>query len=198
MGKVSDRILSEASEKSGQVADEYLRKAESMRAVYDEAWRGKKEENEEKLRELYDSEMKRLISVRRLEMKKRILAEKRELLRKLAVKAGDIIRGDPELYKRFIEIGIIKGVVTGTEEIVISETDRGIFSSEFIEHLNSAASGASGFECSLKLSGITEDTGGGLHLREGRINFNATVDVTINAAAEELESGLAAMLFGGG
>jgi len=196
MGKVSDRILSEASEKARQLTDEYARKAENMRAVYEEAWKGKKDENERKLRELYEGEMKRLVSARRLEMKKRILAGKRELLRELAVKAGDIIRGDPELYKRFIELGIAKGVMTGSEEIVISDSDRDIFSSEFIALLNDLAAKASGLECSLRLSDTTEDTGGGIYLREGRINFNATVDVTVNAAAEELESELAAMLFG--
>jgi len=197
MGKVSDRILSEASEKARQLSEEYRIKAENMRVVYDGACARRERENSEKVRALYDSEMKRLIAARRLEMKKKILSEKRELLRELAVKAGEILRKDPELYKRFIEHGIMKGVITGNEEIIVSEKDRSLFNSEFIAHLNSLASETTGLKCELKLSGISEETGGGIHLREGKINFNATVDAAVNAVAEELEADLAAMLFGG-
>lgn len=197
MSRVKDKILSDASEKVRQIEEEYLLKAESMRSVYEEGCRSKAQDNDKKVGALYESEKNRLIGTRRLEMKKRILAAKRELLKDLSDSVKEQIRNDSGLYMKFIERAILKGVKTGTEEIFISQDDMNIFTDEFLRYINHLAGEITGAECSLHISGIKENRGWGLHLREGRENFNATVDVAVDSAVNDFEPELAEILFGG-
>jgi len=197
MGKVKDKILSDAAEKVRQIEEEYLRKGETMRAVYDEGVKNSGIENDRKLALIYESEMKRLLGIRRLELRKKLLAARREMLRKLAESVKERIRSDPDLYKQFIEKAILCSVKTGTEEIAMSRNDRGIFTDEFMQHLNRSASEKTGRECSLRLADDDVDVNGGLHIRAGREIFNAAIDVSVISAADEIEPELALMLLGG-
>lgn len=197
MGKVKDKILSDAAAKVRQIEEEYLRKGETMRAVYDEGVKNSGIENDRKLALLYESEIKRLLGIRRLELRKKFLAARREMLRKLAESVKERIRNDPDLYKQFIEKAIRCGVKTGTEEILVTRNDSSIFTDEFMKHLNRAASEKIGRECSLRLADDYIEIEGGIYLRSGRENFNAAIDVSVALSADELEPELAAMLFEG-
>lgn len=196
MSKVRDKILSDASEKVREIEEEYLQKESSMRSVYEEGCRSKARDDEEKNRALYEGEKQRLLGIRRLEERKRLLAAKREILTELSDSVKDQIRSDPLLYRKFIERAVAKGVRTGGEEIVISQDDREIFTEEFLKHLNIIAEKITGAACRLHMSDTYENTGGGLHLREGRENFNATVGISVDAVVSDLEPELAAILFG--
>jgi len=168
-----------------------------MRAVYEENCKRKTEENEEKLRLLYENEMRKFISIRRMEMRKIILGAKRDIIRELILKVKERFRSDNDLYRRFIEKGVAAGVITGSEELVISQEDRDIFNGEFIENLNVIAGKITGSECELHLADNFENTGGGFHLREGKVNFNVTVDTAVDSFADENEPEIGAILFGG-
>ncbi len=198
MGKVKDKILSDAAEKVKQIQEEYLLKEESMRAVYDEGLKNSEVDNSRKLTLLYESEVKSLLGIRRLELRKKLLSAKREILRQLALSVKERVRRDPVLYKQFIENAVCRGVKTGTEEIAVSQSDRGIFTDEFMQHLNQKTAEKIGRECSLRLSGDEAEIDGGLMLMSGRENFNAALNVTVDSAADEFEPELAVMLFGGG
>ncbi len=196
MGKVKDKILDDAAGKVRQIEEEFRRKEESMRDIYEEGLTAGKLENEKKLSLLYANEVKRLTGIRRLEYRKKLLAAKREILRELAESVKERIRNDPALYAGFIEAGVRRGVKTGNEEIVVSQQDRGLFTDEFMKRINGVASEKTGRECRLRLSDSPEETGGGIHLREGRENFNASISVSADSAADLFEPELAAMIFG--
>jgi vacuolar-type H+-ATPase subunit E/Vma4 len=197
MGKVKDKILSDAAETVKQIQEEYLLKVESMRAVYDEGLKNSAVDNGRKLASLYEGEMKRLLGIRRLELRKKLLSAKREILRQLTVSVKDRVRRDPVLYKQYIENAVRRGVKTGTEEIAVSQSDRGIFTDEFMQHLNNIAAEKLGRGCSLRLSGDDAEIDGGVILMSGREIFNAALAVTVDSAADEFEPELAVMLFGG-
>ena len=197
MGKVKDKILGDAAEKVRELKDEYLQKEESLRAVYDEGLKNSAMENEKKLKSLYDSEVRRLLAVRKLELRKNILSVKREIIRQLAESVKERIQGDPALYKEFIEKAVRSGVKTGTEEIAVSLKDRAMFTDEFMRHLNRIASEMIGGESSLRLADDETDIEGGVYLRSGRENFNASITVSVESAVTESEPELAVILFGG-
>jgi len=197
MGKVKDKILGDAAEKVRELKDEYLQKEESLRAVYEEGLKNSEMENEKKLKSLYDSEVRRLLAVRKLELRKNILSAKREIIRQLAESVKERIQGDPALYKKFIEKAVQSGVKTGTEEIAVSRRDRELFNNEFMRHLNLIASEMIGGEPSLRLADDEMDIEGGVYLRHGREKFNASVTVSVESAVYELEPELAVILFGG-
>jgi vacuolar-type H+-ATPase subunit E/Vma4 len=107
------------------------------------------------------------------------------------------IKGDPALYKKFIEKAVQSGVKSGTEEITVSRKDRSLFTDEFMQHLNSIASEVISGESSLRLADDETDIDGGVYLRSGRENFNASVTVSVESAVNELEPELAVILFEG-
>jgi len=197
MGKVKDKILGDAAEKVRELKDEYLQKEESLRAVYEEGLKNSAMENEKKLKSLYESEVRRLLAIRRLELRKKLLSSKREILRQLAESLKDRIQGDPALYKEFIEKAVRSGVKTGSEEIAVSRRDRALFNDEFMRHLNLIASEMIGVEPSIRLADDEMDIEGGVYLRHGREKFNASVTVSVESAVYELEPELAVILFGG-
>jgi len=197
MGKVKDKILGDASEKVRELQEEYLLKEESLRAVYEEGLKNSALENGRKLKSLYDSEMRRLLALRRLELRKKLLSAKREVIGQLAESVKERIKGDPALYKKFIEKAVQSGVKSGTEEIAVSRRDRALFTDEFMRHLNLIASEVISGESSLRLADEETDIDGGVYLRSGRENFNASVTVSVESAVNELEPELAVILFEG-
>lgn len=197
MGKVKDKILGDAAEKVRQLKEEYLLKEESLRAVYEEGLKNSALENGSKLKLHYESEVRRLLAIRRLELRKKLLSAKREIIRQLAESVKERIQGDPALYKKFIEKAVQSGVKTGTEEIAVSRRDRALFTDEFMRHLNFIASEMIGGEPSLRLTDDETDIEGGVYLRSGRENFNASITVSVESAVNELEPELAVILFGG-
>lgn len=195
MSRVSEKILRDAAEKALQIAEEYRLKGETMRHMYEEGCSSKALENKMKTDALYEGELKRLLGAKRLEMRRRILAEKRVILKDLAVAAAEMIHKDSGIYRRFIERAVARGVATGGEEVVVSEDERYIFTDEFLEHLNKIAAEVTGAECRLRIS-YEAGKAGGILLREGCIVFNAAVSTSADEAAGEFEPELAAILFG--
>ncbi|MFO7915564.1 MAG: V-type ATP synthase subunit E family protein [Candidatus Krumholzibacteriales bacterium] len=130
--KVSS-IIGKAESKADEIKEDYSRKADKLRGELDEKFRRKADEHR-----------RQIVVSERLDLRKKLLSEKRDILEEFYGKARDKISSmSGEEYAGFIRKLILKRAVTGKEEIVIPAAHRDIFTGEFVSSLNDEFGGGS-------------------------------------------------------
>ncbi len=174
-------ILREAGERAAVIRKEYARQAVDLEKDLEAGAAKKAAETE-----------KHLVVGEQLELKKALLAKKREILTRIYDEAKKRIEGlSAEDSARIIRELILRNAVTGREEIVVSSGQSGICTREFLDSLNKAFTGGGSFK-------LADDKGRftwGVVLREGRRVVDLSLDVIFEQLKEKVEPGLAAMLF---
>jgi len=177
----ADDVIGEAGRQAARIRDEYARRSaelgESLRA-YAEKKAGEAG--------------RRLIVSEQLELKKALLAKKREILAGIYDDARKRIEGlgDEESAGILREL-ILENAVSGREEIVVSRRQSLIFDGKFLDSLNSGFKGGGSFT-------LTEEKGSfpwGVVLREGRRVVDLSLDVVFEQLKEKVEPRIAALLF---
>lgn len=186
------RIEEESETAVEEVLEKARREAETIRAEY-----AKRAEDlgaelrlhaERRARE----EEKRLVVSEQLDIRKALLARKREILDALYENARRRIEKMPrEQYRNLIKRLIIARAVSGGEEIVAPRRHRDIFTDGFIEELRRAFPGGGSFT----MADQAGDFGWGVVLREGRRVVNLSLDVLFEQLRERAEPQIAAVLF---
>ncbi len=195
MNKVSGKIISEAEKKAEEIEKKAELKAEMMSKENKRRLNKIALEYQDKIDRIYLIELNRLKSAAHMEFKKDILREKRKIMGEIHTYVCDYIKNDKELYANFLKSMALKGTLSGNEEIIVSNNDRSFFTGKFISYINREAEEKLGHKADLSLSEEVRDTGGGLYLKEKRIEFNATINVVIDTLVEKFEVEIADFIF---
>lgn len=177
-------ITTRATAEAGAIEREHAKKAEKLKAELDGKAHTRAIEEE-----------KRLIVSEQLELRKTLLAKKREILDQLYMKAADrlesISGGD---FQQLMQELIVAGAISGTEEIVVASKQKKFFTPEFIDKLNGAYPGTGSFT----VADVTGDFSWGVVLREGKRVVDLSLDVLFEQLKEKVESDIAGALFSEG
>jgi len=195
MNSVSEKIISEAREKARQIARDGETTVVERRDALQQEYDRQAVQEQEKLDALYRAEYNRVRSIHNLELKKMALRQKRTVIGEVLMDLERGLKENRETYGRFMERVVIKGVQTGREEIIVSSDDEVFFTEDVLERLNSEAGAVINKVSEVKLSRENRETGGGLYLREGKREFNATVDAAVQVMADRYQIDIISMLF---
>ena len=143
-----------------------------------------------------DEHIRRQLSLRELEARKAILAEKWAVIEEVFDKALASLRERDRQsgYGLTMEL-LLKAVETGNEEIIMAPEDRQAIDKSFIENLNANLRKA-GKRGEVSLSEETRDIRGGFILRRGRTETNSSFDTLLAMLRDEVETEIAEILFG--
>ncbi|MBN2070684.1 MAG: V-type ATP synthase subunit E [Candidatus Krumholzibacteriota bacterium] len=174
-------ILDAGELESRAVKKEYLEKAGQLKDRL-RSYAGKKAQEEEK----------HLIVNEQLELKKVVLKKKRDVLEKIYTDAKKRIEKlGAEETGRILRDLILDKAVSGKEEIIVSSSQRGIFSDRYIDELNKKFEGGGSFT----LSADPGEFSWGVVLREGRRVVDLSLEVIFDQLKEKIEPKIAASLF---
>lgn len=169
----AQRILAEAKKQVERIGGEYQAKAHQEASEH----------------------IRRQVSLRELEARKAILAEKGKIIDEVFQKAL------AELRERDRQSGfsitwklLLDAIKTGDEEIILDAEDRKALPSDFIERLNRHLRDL-GKRGEVKISQETHNHGGGFILRRGRTETNTTFATLLAMARDEIETDVARVLF---
>ena len=197
MNKVSEKILADARKEAADVEEKARREERDLLKAKEKALAQATAKHEERLAAIYRAELKRQEALAEFEFRKSILMRKRELM-------GEIFRDvaehllRPEIYLNFLEAMILRGAVSGEEVIIVSERDRNLLDDTFLKGVNKKAGKRLGHTTNLRLDSEVRETGGGLFLREDKIEFNASIDTVMRNVSEDMEMELSRFLFSEG
>jgi V/A-type H+-transporting ATPase subunit E len=129
----------------------------------------------------------------RMETAKEILAQKKKLLDEVFSLAETRIKqmSDNE-YLALMEKLLLAAVKSGDEEVIVDKNERRI-DENFIKQINQKL--GPDRKGNLRLSKDKEPIGAGFILKRGKIKTNASIDVLLNQARDNLETELAKQLF---
>lgn len=128
-----------------------------------------------------------------MDIAKKYLAQKRELLQEVFDKAKEQIIAMPEeQYCQLMKKLAKAAVETGDEEVIVDKNEKRI-NHEFIKQLNREL--GPGFHGNLRLSEQKQPIGGGFILQRGKIRNNVSLAVLLEDAKKEMEIELAKELF---
>lgn len=136
----------------------------------------------------------RMLAAARMDMRKELTAAKNAVLDEVFAGAAEQIKslGDEE-YKQLITSLITKAVETGDEQVVIGKDETRI-DHALIKDINRSL--GSGFKGNLTLAKTKANIDGGFILQRGSVRINASIDVLLAQVKEQIETELAAELFG--
>ena len=186
--KITERILKEAEKEAQRIliearreAAEILKKAENDAAVLkkDIVSLAQKEAKEVK---------GRLLSSARLEARNLVLHQKQKGVEDVFKQSLEtILSFNDSEYKQVFEKILLKNVVAGDEEIIISPRDTRRISDAFLLRVNQTLK-KRGIKGNLKLSKETRDIKGGFILKSDGVEINNSFTARLKFFREQLES----------
>jgi len=136
----------------------------------------------------------RTLAGTRMELRKEMLVVKRTLLDNvLATAATRVAELPDEEYQKLISGLMVKAAETGDEEVVIGRRENRI-TDKLVKDVNRLL--GPGYRGNLRLARDRADISGGFILRRGKVQINASIEVLIDQAREQLEMELTNDLFG--
>jgi V/A-type H+-transporting ATPase subunit E len=194
--KLRQKIISDAEVQAQQIVGEGEAQAQSiMDAARAEAARIMAQA---KARAQSDAteHVRRQVSLRELEAKKAILAEKGRVIEEVFSEVlENLRRNDREGGYSLTKGLLLKAIESGDEEIIVAPEDRKAIPSGLIESVNSELKKA-GKRGEVVLSAETRAIKGGLILRRGRTETNASFETLLTMLRDDVETEIANILFG--
>ena len=180
-GASARKILEEAEREATSIRERYEKAAEKMRGEL--AGRaGKKAEEEER----------RLIVNEQLELKKALLAKKREILEEVYAEARkramDLSDSD---YTGLMKALVLAKTISGREEIIVPAERYKLFDKDFLAYLNREYTGGGEFSYAKERGEFSW----GIVLREGKRIVDLSLDVLFEQLMERVEPKIASVLF---
>ncbi|WP_213975615.1 V-type ATP synthase subunit E [Tepidanaerobacter acetatoxydans] len=195
IAKIKATILEEAQEEKQKLLENARVQAQDIRAKY----KNKAEEilNDilEKANRAAEEKKRRILSMAQLENRKALLQAKQQIIDEVFEKAKAKLKNmSDEDYRNLIAEMLLKSVVTGNEEVVISEDDKNRITPDFIKKINEKLK-SMGKQGNLRISETPGKMIGGLILKSEDMEINCTFDSLIKMEREELETEIAKILF---
>jgi len=190
-----ENILKRIEEETEASGREILRAAEAeaagIRERYEKAADKLRGELSGRAVKKAEEEKRRLIVNEQLELKKALLAKKREILEDVYAEAREraVDLSDSE-YIELMKALVLAKAVTGTEEIVVPAERRELFDGEFLAKLNRENAGG-GFSYAKERG----DFEWGVVLKERKRVVDLSLDVLFEQLRERVEPKIASVLF---
>lgn len=195
ISKIKEKILEEAREEKQKLVENAQAQARDIKVEY-------KQKSEEMLNDILDKagkaaeeKKRRILSMAQLENRKALLQAKQEIIDEVFKKAKVKLEKMPdEKYLDLMTDMLLKSVITGNEEVVISEHDKNRITQDFLAKINKTLKD-SGKQGNLRISKTPGRMIGGFILKSEDLEVNSTLDSLINIEREELETEIAKILF---
>jgi len=190
--QVVEKILNEAKASADKIKAETDAKLNTLNAANAQELSAYEQETQRLCEKAASESKERILAGARMAASRQATETKRQMLNKVIEKTADKTKSmDDAEYLGLIEGLIIASVKTGSEEIVIGTNEKRI-NEDFVRKINQKL----GKKGNLKIADDKTDMEAGFMLREGKRRINASLDVMLKVAAQELEGKLSEILFG--
>ncbi|MBT9139657.1 MAG: V-type proton ATPase subunit E [Dehalococcoidia bacterium] len=193
--KLKEKILAEAGSQAADVlADARLKSSEILARSEREA-AVKKVSLLEQAAVHAGERRSRAQTIAELDARKAILAAKGSMIEdvlKQALKRLALL--EEKAYQEILFSMLLAASQTGTEEVIVSQSDRARFTPEFLTRVNQVLT-QQGKKGNLTLSVETSEMYGGFILRNGDVETNNSFDSILGIQRDQLEPEVAAILF---
>ena len=191
--QVVEKILSEARKEAELISEQSQQQQQHLQQELEQELAEYNEQTAELAQKAGKDQKEHLLSSARMDIGKRMLGEKRNVLNEVFKRAREEFKNLPDNeYVDIITKLMLKDVETGDEEVIVDPNENRI-NHKFIKEINRQL--GTGFKGNLKLSERKEHIEAGYILQRGKIKNNASLDVLISEARNELEIELANLLF---
>jgi vacuolar-type H+-ATPase subunit E/Vma4 len=191
--KVTDKILADAREQVQQIEEQAMQKQEMEQQQLEEQLARYEKQTKDLAKKAAQNRKQNLLSAVRMETAKQKLSEKRKILDEVFAEAKRQLQGlGDEQYLNLIMTLMEKGVETGDEQVIVDRNETRI-DHQFIKNMNRRL--GPGFKGNLRLAKDKQDLQAGFILKRGKVKTNASFDVLIEQARQNLEIELARQLF---
>lgn len=194
IGRISQRILDDARAEALQIIKDAKDKARSLqekRAI-------ESEKANKKLYEDYETRARerkrRMVAAAQLEMRKELLSVKQDMIDKAMDAVQSAIMDMPKDQYRKIIMDMMIDSTQGNEEVFFSSVDSGRLDISIIDEVNQTLK-SQGKIGKLTLSSDKGSFQGGFILKSGGVEINNSFESIIRMGRDEVESGLAEILF---
>jgi V/A-type H+-transporting ATPase subunit E len=195
--KLRQKILRDAEADARKTIEEGEGQARSIKAEAEKEVRRIASEFAGKAKAEAEEYIRRQISLRELEARKAVLAEKGGLIDKVFDRALEELRERDRKGGYSLTGKLLLGAIeVGDEEVILSPEDRKGIGASFIEGLNGELRKA-GKRGEVRIAEETRDIGGGFILRRGRAETNGSFVTLLAMLRDDIETEVAGILFGG-
>lgn len=195
LNRITDRIAIDAEQEAAELLTHAREDSHRIHLHYQKAAEEKREHLLSLGRSLALEQVHRMTSVAELDARKTILAVKQELVSEVFADAKEKVTVIPyEEYQEFLIRLAVNACLTGTEEILLNQTDRMNHGPNLTAEVNERLARA-GKTSSLSLSPDTRPISGGLILKDGPIETDCSLEVLIKQAKNRLTGEVAKILF---
>lgn len=191
---ITARILAKAGEEADGILSEAEEKVKRQTTEATDRIQRQMDSADERAASEADALIARIIAAADLDAKKAVLSARQDIITTAIEKAigamGSTEEGD---YLDFLVNLLRESPVEGEAEVVVSNSDRAFMKANLasIQHRLETA----GKTLRLRLSEETREIGGGILLRQGKIEYNASLPAIRRAREEELRALAAQILF---
>ena len=189
--EVVKKILADAGAEAEQITTATEAKLSAEKVDFDKKLAAFEKETARLAAEAAADKKARALATARMENSRNLLAMKRGLFDEIFVKARQQLGSLPDVdYTALMSKLMVKAAEAGEQEVIVDKAETRI-DDAFIEKVN----GRLKDKAVLRLSKIKAEIGSGFILRRGNVRTNASAEVMVNLAREEMESELAKELF---
>jgi V/A-type H+/Na+-transporting ATPase subunit E len=195
LDQITSKILDDAKHEKARILQEAgAEKTKIIKAAEEQAALARRQILE-KAREEADSRRRTAFIKSQMELKKRILTAKREMLDSVFEKAIEALPSLPSNeYSSFLQKILIQAIVNGNEEVRLNSQESKRLGGEFWKQVSDALR-ASGRKAGLKTV-IDDSVADGFLIRGEREQIDCRFPTLIGALRQEMETDVARILFG--
>jgi len=191
--QVTNKIMSEAQGEADGILAEARQKLEGEKTQFDKQLQEYQKQSEELAGRAGEDKKSHILAAARMDIAKSYLAEKRKLLDEVFEQAKEQFSRMPdEEYQKLMRKLIQEAVETGDEEVMVGQAEKRL-DQEFIKQVNREL--GPGYKGNLRLAEKRLPISAGFVLKRGNIMTNASLDVMLDEAREDLETEVAKSLF---
>lgn len=191
---IRDKILGDARKSAAQLLSDADVRAQNARAASEQRGRDAERRALEDAQAQGDEMRDRMLRMAELDMRKALLAAKREVIDQAFQKALDRMRAmDTATAREFIKAKLIENA-GGSESIVFDARDERVFTPEFVNTVNQELIKL-GRPGKLTLDPERREIGGGFILRDGGAEIMCTYEALMGEARASLEGDVLKLLF---
>ena len=193
--KITQRIAADAQQEADAILTQAQAEANAVTARYQSQAQQQTDDILAKGKIQAEERRSRLVSAAEMERRHELLSVKQEVLDKAFALALDKLRSLPEEeYIDLLANLAVKASSTGSEQIILSKTDRARYGVKAATKANKllAQAGRTG---KLTLSQEARDFQGGLLLADGDVEVNCTFETLVRLARGSVSGDVAKVLF---
>jgi V/A-type H+-transporting ATPase subunit E len=189
--QVVEKILNEAKAQADKITAEANAKLNALNAEYEQELSAYEQQTQQLCEKAAAESKERILAAARMAAWREETNTKRALLNKVIEKTAEKIRTmDDNEYLNLMENLITCSVTTGSEELVVGKNEWRL-NEDFVRRVNQKL----GEKGKLRLAEEKIDIDAGFILKQGKKRINASLDVMLKVAAQELEGRLSEILF---